>query len=116
VTDARRSVLLATGQDLIRTGELKVWDRASDAPLRTAVASSCALPGVPPPVTVNERRWMDGDIGSKTDADAATDGSLLDAMVREMIEDSYDLIVARLPRAERLRLDRPGPSGRARLQ
>ncbi|MEU4097977.1 MmcQ/YjbR family DNA-binding protein [Streptomyces sp. NPDC026673] len=36
------------------------------------------------------------------------DGSLPDAMVRELVEDSYDLIVARLPRAERLRLDWPG--------
>ncbi|MER6995067.1 MmcQ/YjbR family DNA-binding protein [Streptomyces sp. NPDC000410] len=28
-------------------------------------------------------------------------------MVRELIEDSYDLVVAGLPKAERLRLDRP---------
>jgi predicted DNA-binding protein (MmcQ/YjbR family) len=27
-------------------------------------------------------------------------------MVRDMVEDSYDLVVAGLPRAERLRLDR----------
>ncbi|MFF3564349.1 MmcQ/YjbR family DNA-binding protein [Streptomyces sp. NPDC002574] len=36
------------------------------------------------------------------------DGSLPDRMVREMIEDSYDLIVSRLPRAEQLRLDWAG--------
>ncbi|MFG3257933.1 MmcQ/YjbR family DNA-binding protein [Streptomyces sp. NPDC048172] len=35
------------------------------------------------------------------------DGSLPDGMVRDLIEDSYDLVVAGLPRAERLRLDRP---------
>ena len=29
------------------------------------------------------------------------DGSIPDAMIREMIEDSYDLVVARLPRATR---------------
>ncbi|MFF4248348.1 MmcQ/YjbR family DNA-binding protein [Streptomyces sp. NPDC001822] len=28
-------------------------------------------------------------------------------MVRELVEDSYDLVVAGLPKAERLRLDRP---------
>ncbi|MER6130057.1 MmcQ/YjbR family DNA-binding protein, partial [Streptomyces sp. NPDC001795] len=28
-------------------------------------------------------------------------------VVRELIEDSYDLVVAGLPRADRLRLDRP---------
>jgi predicted DNA-binding protein (MmcQ/YjbR family) len=36
------------------------------------------------------------------------DGSLAERLVREMIEDSYDLVVARLPRAERLLLDWPG--------
>ncbi|MGK4578931.1 MmcQ/YjbR family DNA-binding protein [Kitasatospora sp. HPMI-4] len=36
------------------------------------------------------------------------DGSVPDRLVREMIEDSYDLVVASLPRAERLRLDWPG--------
>ncbi|MEV0226505.1 MmcQ/YjbR family DNA-binding protein [Streptomyces sp. NPDC050704] len=35
------------------------------------------------------------------------DGDLPDRLVRELIEDSYDLVVAGLPRAERLRLDRP---------
>ena len=35
------------------------------------------------------------------------DGSLPGQMVEDMIEDSYDLVVAGLPRAERLRLDRP---------
>ncbi|MEV7995542.1 MmcQ/YjbR family DNA-binding protein [Streptomyces sp. NPDC086077] len=35
------------------------------------------------------------------------DGSLPRRLVRELIEDSYDLVVAGLPRAERLRLDRP---------
>ncbi|MET9855901.1 MmcQ/YjbR family DNA-binding protein [Streptomyces sp. NPDC006450] len=34
-------------------------------------------------------------------------GALPDALVRELVEDSYDLVVAGLPRAERLRLDRP---------
>lgn len=36
------------------------------------------------------------------------DGSLPDALVHELIEDSYDLIVAKLPRAQQLRLDWPG--------
>jgi predicted DNA-binding protein (MmcQ/YjbR family) len=34
-------------------------------------------------------------------------GALPDGLVRELVEDSYDLVVAGLPRAERLRLDRP---------
>jgi predicted DNA-binding protein (MmcQ/YjbR family) len=35
------------------------------------------------------------------------DGELPGRLVRELVEDSYDLVVAGLPRAERLRLDRP---------
>ncbi|MFB6551551.1 MULTISPECIES: MmcQ/YjbR family DNA-binding protein [unclassified Streptomyces] len=35
------------------------------------------------------------------------DGGLPDRVVRELVEDSYDLVVAGLPRADRLRLDRP---------
>ncbi|MGQ4388730.1 MmcQ/YjbR family DNA-binding protein [Streptomyces sp. SAS_270] len=35
------------------------------------------------------------------------DGELPDRVVRELVEDSYDLVVAGLPRAQRLRLDRP---------
>ncbi|MFJ4711789.1 MmcQ/YjbR family DNA-binding protein [Streptomyces sp. NPDC088785] len=34
-------------------------------------------------------------------------GGLPKPFVRELVEDSYDLVVAGLPRAERLRLDRP---------
>ncbi|MEV6106692.1 MmcQ/YjbR family DNA-binding protein [Streptomyces sp. NPDC051940] len=36
------------------------------------------------------------------------DGSVPRKLVRELIEDSYDLVVASLPRAVRLRLDWPG--------
>ena len=35
------------------------------------------------------------------------DDELPDRLVRELVEDSYDLVVAGLPRADRLRLDRP---------
>ncbi|NEC47364.1 MmcQ/YjbR family DNA-binding protein [Actinospica acidiphila] len=34
-------------------------------------------------------------------------GKLPDRLVTELVEDSYDLVVAGLPRAARLRLDRP---------
>jgi predicted DNA-binding protein (MmcQ/YjbR family) len=36
------------------------------------------------------------------------DGSLPDRLVREMVEDSYDLIVSALPRKQQLLLDWPG--------
>lgn len=39
------------------------------------------------------------------------DGTVGDDLVRDMVEDSYDLIVAALPRMERLKLDWPGERG-----
>ncbi|MFV0136084.1 MmcQ/YjbR family DNA-binding protein [Streptomyces sp. HMX87] len=46
---------------------------------------------------MNKRHWNT----------VTVDGSLPDRLVRELVEDSYDLVVAGLPRADRLRLDRP---------
>jgi predicted DNA-binding protein (MmcQ/YjbR family) len=46
---------------------------------------------------MNKRHWNT----------VTVDGELPDRLVRELIEDSYDLVVAGLPRADRLRLDRP---------
>jgi NTE family protein len=65
------------------SGELTVWDRDSGVPLDRAVASSCAVPGVYPPVTIGGRRYMDGGIGSGTNADLAAGASaviVLDAV------------------------------------
>ncbi|MFF9581796.1 MmcQ/YjbR family DNA-binding protein [Streptomyces achromogenes] len=45
---------------------------------------------------MNKRHWNT----------VTVDGALPDRLVKELIEDSYDLVVAGLPRAERLRLDR----------
>jgi NTE family protein len=68
--------LLITAVD-IETGELKVWDRAGGAPLPTAVASSCALPGVSPPISINGRQYMDGGMWSGTNADVAIGADVL---------------------------------------
>ncbi|MCW2933484.1 MAG: hypothetical protein JWM19_4446 [Actinomycetia bacterium] len=68
--------LLITAAD-IETGELKVWDRAGGASLPAAVASSCAMPGVSPPITINGRQYMDGGIVSGTNADVATGADVL---------------------------------------
>ncbi|MFJ3989481.1 MmcQ/YjbR family DNA-binding protein [Streptomyces sp. NPDC090032] len=45
---------------------------------------------------MNKRHW-----------NTVTVAELPARMVRELVEDSYDLVVAGLPRAERLKLDRP---------
>ncbi|MET7615719.1 MmcQ/YjbR family DNA-binding protein [Streptomyces sp. NPDC005408] len=45
---------------------------------------------------MNKRHW-----------NTVTVGELPERLVRELIEDSYDLVVAGLPKTVRLRLDRP---------
>ena len=57
----------------IATGELVIIDCDSGIPLVDAVAASCAVPGVWPPVTVGERRFMDGGVGSTVNMAAAAD-------------------------------------------
>ncbi|MFJ8014014.1 MmcQ/YjbR family DNA-binding protein [Streptomyces sp. NPDC096339] len=51
---------------------------------------------IAPGYHMNKRHW-----------NTVTVGGLPDETVRELVEDSYDLVVAGLPKAERLRLDRP---------
>jgi len=53
------------------TGEFVVWDESSGAPLSRCVASSCAVPGIFPPITINGRRYVDGGMRSATNADLA---------------------------------------------
>ncbi len=65
-------VLRVTAID-IATGELVVFDRASGVDLLDAVAASCAVPGAWPPVTIGERRYMDGGIGSTINLGVADD-------------------------------------------
>jgi NTE family protein len=64
-----RAVLLPAIDAL--TGELVVFSRESGVALVDAVAASCAVPGIWPPVTINGRRYIDGGIASATHADLA---------------------------------------------
>jgi NTE family protein len=54
-----------------RTGEFAVFDSAGRAGLVDAVGASCAVPGVWPPVTIGERRFMDGGMRTIANADLA---------------------------------------------
>lgn len=51
------------------SGELRVWERGGRADLLHAVASSCAVPLVWPPVTVGERHYVDGGVRSSANVD-----------------------------------------------
>jgi NTE family protein len=53
------------------TGEFRTFDRNSGVSLLHAVAASCAVPGVYPPVTIDGRRYVDGGMRSATNADLA---------------------------------------------
>jgi NTE family protein len=55
------------------TGEFRTFDRDSGVPLVQAVAASCAVPGVYPPVTCDGRRYVDGGVRSAANADLAHD-------------------------------------------
>jgi NTE family protein len=53
------------------SGEISIFDRDSGTHLVDAVAASCAVPGVWPPVTIDGRRYMDGGVRSSDNADLA---------------------------------------------
>jgi NTE family protein len=57
----------------IETGELVTFDRNSGVSLVDAVAASCAVPAVWPPVTIGGRRYMDGGVGSSVNLALAND-------------------------------------------
>ena len=53
----------------VEDGRLAAHDRASAAPLDRAIAASCAVPGLFPPISIHGRRYMDGGVRSGTSAD-----------------------------------------------
>ncbi|MGK5740590.1 patatin-like phospholipase family protein [Micromonospora sp. URMC 103] len=65
---ARR--LLVTAVDA-RSGQFVVFDAESGVSLVDAVGASCAVPGVWPPVTIGDRRYVDGGMRSPVNADLA---------------------------------------------
>ena len=52
-------------------GSFKIWDAAAGADLACAVASSCAVPGIYPTITIGGRRYFDGGVLSTTNAHLA---------------------------------------------
>jgi NTE family protein len=55
------------------SGEFAVFDRSGDVDLVHAVASSCAVPLVWPPVPAGGHRYVDGGVRSAANADIVTD-------------------------------------------
>ncbi len=69
-SDWPATMLKVTAVDA-RTGQFVVFDAAGEAGLVDAVAASCAVPGVWPPVTIGSRRFVDGGVRSVANADLA---------------------------------------------
>jgi NTE family protein len=63
--------LLITAVDA-ETGELRVFDRDGGVSLLEAVAASCAVPLVWPPISIDGHRYIDGGVRSIANADLAT--------------------------------------------
>jgi predicted DNA-binding protein (MmcQ/YjbR family) len=80
-------------------GKIFAISRLENRPLRVSVKCDPGLaeqlrasyPAIAPGYHLNKRHWNT----------VVLDGSLAERMVRDMIEDSYDLVVARLPRRTR---------------
>ena len=54
-----------------QNGRFVVLDRSTGTSLARGVASSCSVPGLFPPITINGRRYYDGGIRSATNFDLA---------------------------------------------
>ena len=65
---SRRMLLVAVDAE---TGGMRAFDRESGVSLIDAVAASCAVPGIWPPVTIGGRRYVDGGVRSGENADLA---------------------------------------------
>ncbi len=55
----------------VATGRHRGVDRDSGVPLASAIAASCAIPGLFPPIPFDRALWMDGGVRSGTSADIA---------------------------------------------
>ena len=64
----------------VETGDRAVWTAASGVPLERAVAASCSVPGMFPPVQVGDEAFVDGGLWSGSNADALL-GSGVEAAV-----------------------------------
>ena len=54
-----------------RDGSFQLWDESSGVELGRAIASSCSVPGIFPPITIGDRRYIDGGMRSATNIDLA---------------------------------------------
>lgn len=92
------------------SGEPRVF-RSGDVDLVDAVAASCAVPGIWPPVTIDGRRYIDGGVRSASNLDLAAgcDEVLVLAPVVDlpMVADDVKRAIAQVERSARVVTIRP---------
>ncbi|MFC0429755.1 patatin-like phospholipase family protein [Kutzneria buriramensis] len=79
------------------TGAERIFDRDSGVSLVDAVAASCAVPGVWPPVTIGGTRYVDGGVRSAENADLAAGHEIvlvLQAMEAQGLTDLDEQVAA----------------------
>jgi NTE family protein len=98
------------------TGTLAAWDATAGVDLPAAVAASCALPGVFPPVRVGDGYYMDGGVRSVTNTDlaAGADAVVVLAPTSNMFRTPPQAELAAL-RVRRSRLITPSEQARAAI-
>ena len=67
------------------TGEERVFTADDGADLVDVVAGSCAVPGIWPPMTIDDRRYIDGGARSSTNVDLVSDFDIV--LVLAPVED-----------------------------
>jgi len=72
-------------------GSFHRWDKGAGVELGRAVASSCAVPGIFPPIEIKGRRYYDGGIRSATNSDLANgcDRVLVVAVMSKLMPEAY---------------------------
>jgi NTE family protein len=85
-------------------GSFHLWQEASGVELGAAIASSCSVPGIFPPITIHGRRYIDGGMRSGTSFDlgkgyarvlcVAVMGNLASDMMRARIDGEIAALTA----------------------
>jgi NTE family protein len=55
------------------TGQTKLWSIKDNVPIISAIASSCCVPKIAPPIKINGRKYVDGGCGSANNLDKITE-------------------------------------------
>lgn len=100
----------------VDSARFAVWDQAAGVELHRAVASSCSVPGISPPVTLAGERYMDGGARDMLNADLAVGHDIVVAVSCMPLDPPEglvpDLLAGLLP-AVRERIDDLRSSGSA---